>query len=124
MPQVATFGSVRKTWATYWREVCAPKLKARKDELGRAVPEREIAAAVEAASGKSSERALVSLWLLGEREPYISQFFALCSKLGMDPADVLEERPPTRQRAAAIQGSESVTRSNLPYRAKSRSRAK
>jgi hypothetical protein len=78
-------------WGDYWRRVCAPKLKRRKEELGRAVPEREIAAAVEAATGKNSERGLVSLWLLGEREPYISQFFALCEKLGMDPAEVLED---------------------------------
>lgn len=76
-------------WGDYWRDVCAPKLKAKKDELGRAMPEREIAAYVETATGKRSTRALVSLWLLGEREPYISQFFALCQKLGVEPDDIL-----------------------------------
>ena len=117
---VATFCCVRKDWTNYWRDVCAPKLKARKATLGRKVPEREIAAAVEAATGKSSQRGLVSLWLLGEREPYISQFFALCIKLGMDPMEVLE--PPTRKRHAAIQGSESVTQSSSPDRQRSRRR--
>lgn len=78
-------------WRTYWRDVCAPKLKSKKDELGREMPERAIAAAVEAASGKNTSRGLVSLWLLGEREPYISQFYALCDKLGCDPVDVLRK---------------------------------
>ena len=88
VPALATVCSVSE-WRDYWRNVCAPKLRARKRELGREVPEREIAAAVESASGKRSERGLVSLWLLGKREPYISQFFALCEKLELNHAEVL-----------------------------------
>lgn len=87
----ATVSGMTK-WGDYWKTVCAPKLKAKKAELGRGVPEREIAAAVEAATGKPSERSLVNMWLHGEREPFISQFFALCEKLGADPAEVLKAR--------------------------------
>lgn len=78
-------------WEGYWKKYCAPKLKARKDELGRGVSEREIAAYVEANSGKKTTRSLVSLFLLGEREPYISQFFAMCKKLDMEPDEVLTD---------------------------------
>lgn len=85
---------MKRQAATYWREVCAPKLKAKKDELGRSVPERDIAAAVETASRKRTTRGLISLFLLGEREPYISQFMALCQKLGLDPLDVLGKETP------------------------------
>jgi len=85
--RTATLSSME--WGEYWRSVCAPKLKARKDELGRSVPEREIAAYVESNSGKKTTRSLVNLFLLGEREPYISQFFALCDKLGVSPDEVL-----------------------------------
>lgn len=76
-------------WRDYWRTVCAPKLKARKDTLGRGVPEREIASYVEARTAFRSGRALVQAWLHGAREPYISQFFALCEKLEVDPVEVL-----------------------------------
>lgn len=76
-------------WGNYWRDVCAPKLLARKKELGRKVPERDIATAVETATGKPSERSLVWMWLHGEREPFVSQFFALCEKLDLEPAAVL-----------------------------------
>lgn len=79
----------RKSWGDHWKNVCAPILMARKKELGRRVPEREIAAAVEAATGKQSERSLVGMWLQGRREPYVSQFIALCEKLELDPAEVL-----------------------------------
>lgn len=75
----------------YWRDVCAPRLRARKLELGREVPEREIAAFVHRRSGKATKRSLVAMWLRGEREPYISQFLALCEKLSLDPFAVLRE---------------------------------
>lgn len=78
----------------YWRVVCAPRIRARKQELGgRSLPDSEIAAAVEAATGKPSDRALVNHWLLGRREPYISQFYALCEKLAVDPLEILREMP-------------------------------
>lgn len=74
---------------------------ARKRELGRKVPEREIAAYVATQTGKPSERALVGMWLHGEREPFVSQFLALCVKLQINPNEVLgvgwaevESRPP------------------------------
>lgn len=87
-------------WGEYWAKVCAPKLKARKRELGRKVPERQIAAAVEAATGKPSGRVLVAMWLRGEREPFISQFFALCKEMDMDPIQVLSsaEKQTSRDR--------------------------
>lgn len=83
---------------TYWPEVCAPALKARKDELGRKVPEREIAAYVESETGQDSSRQLVSLWLLGKREPTITQFIALCNKLGVEPEEVLRIKSRTLKR--------------------------
>lgn len=99
-PAVATLRGV--AWGDYWRRVCAPKLLARKEELGREMPEREIAAAVETATGKPSGRGLVWSWLHGEREPFISQFFALCDKLGLEPTDVLREEPPPRPPRAVL----------------------
>lgn len=95
-----------RNWGTYWREVCAPKMLARKKELGRAVSEREIAAAVETATGKPSERALVWMWLHGEREPFIGQFFALCEKMGLAPFEVLEPPRGVRQRTPLRQINE------------------
>jgi hypothetical protein len=90
---VATVRRMPTTKASdYWREVCAPILKRRKDSLGRKVPERLIAAAVEEQSGKNTTRGALNLFLLGEREPYISQFIALCNKLGLTPLDVLAGR--------------------------------
>lgn len=88
----ATVRSVGTKPSAYWRQLCAPILKRRKDVLGRKVPEREIAAYVEAESGKDTSRGAVNLFLLGEREPYISQFIALCTKLELSPLDVLAGR--------------------------------
>lgn len=85
--------STRAKWSSYWREICAPKLLAKKNQLGRVVPERDIAAFVEAATGKPSGRALVGHWLRGDREPFISQFFALCQKLELEPFEVLRQQP-------------------------------
>lgn len=81
----------------FWRDVCAPKLRDQKAKLGgRKLPEREIADYVEAHSGKRTGRALVQTWLTGRREPYISQFFALCDKLEVDPQVVLHRDRPAR----------------------------
>jgi hypothetical protein len=102
-------------WGDYWRKVCAPKLKRRKGELGRGLPEHEIAAYVEAKTGKRSERGLVSLWLLGKREPYISQFFALCEKLEMDPFEILSQERPSRVGAITHR---DVAMSVKPYKLK------
>jgi transcriptional regulator with XRE-family HTH domain len=99
--QLATVGSVERT-GDHWRKVCAPQLKRVKDRLGRGVPEREIAAAVHTASGKGTTRQLVSLWLHGQREPYISQFLALCDKLGVNWRDVMEPSPATRAPLARV----------------------
>lgn len=73
----------------YWREVCAPKLRGRKREIGREMTNTEIAAAVEARSGKSTTRQLVEHFFNGRREPYISQFFALCEVMRVEPIGVL-----------------------------------
>ena len=75
-----------------WRDVLAPQLKARKDELGRKVPERQIAYEVAQATGQESSRSLLAMWLRGEREPTVSQFVALCRRLMLDPVEVLASR--------------------------------
>jgi hypothetical protein len=75
--------------ANYWRDVGAPKARARKAELGRSVSNSMIAAAVETASGKSTSRQLVEEWFKGEREPYVSQLVALCEHLGLELSGVL-----------------------------------
>lgn len=107
---LATVSSVKPD---YWREVCAPKLKAKKEELGREVPEREIAAWVETATGQPSGRALVNLWLLGLREPTVSQFVALCHKLKLDPDEVLDGAR-VRERRPVIRVKEGEIRSRKP----------
>lgn len=75
--------------ADYWRVVCAPKVRARKREIGRSPSNTEIAAQIEAETGKPSGRQLVEAWFAGRREPFISQFFALCAVLTIDPMEVL-----------------------------------
>lgn len=87
---IATFRIMEEKWGSHWRLVCAPKLLERKEKLGRAVPEVEIAAFVESETGKPSGRALVWRWLHGEREPFVSQFLALCQKLGVEPNSILD----------------------------------
>jgi hypothetical protein len=98
----------------YWKRICAPKLKARKEALGRAVPEREIAAYVESKSGKPTTRALISLFLLGKREPYISQFIALCQKLDMSPTDVISA--PSNYRSVARRVNERAAPQRIVVR--------
>lgn len=73
----------------YWRNVCAPVVRSKKKEIGRAVTNTDIAAAVERATGKDTSRQLVEHWFRGLREPYMSQFVALCDRLGIEPVAVL-----------------------------------
>lgn len=68
----------------YWRRVCAPEVRARKREIGRSMTNTEIAAEVEAKSGKATTRQLLEMFFRGEREPYISQLVALCGAMDMD----------------------------------------
>lgn len=88
---------------TYWRDVLAPKLLARKRELGRAVPERRIAFEVAQATGQDSSRSLLAMWFRGEREPTVSQFLALCERMDLSWSEVLSanhrisERKPARR---------------------------
>ena len=91
--------------ADYWKEIGAPKLRARKAEIGRAMANREIAAAVEARSGKGTTRQLVEMFFRGDREPYISQLIALCQVLELDPATVMGMAP-TSLRAPAFHSQE------------------
>jgi hypothetical protein len=91
-------------WSGYWKEVAAPKARARKDRLGRAVSNTSIAAAVEASTGKRTSRQLVEAWFAGKREPYISQFFALCKYLELDPGEMLEVAS-TPQRHGMLRGA-------------------
>lgn len=97
----------------YWRLVGAPRVREQKAALGREVSNSSIAAAVEAATGKNTSRQLVEAWFAGEREPYISQLIALCSKLGLDFRTVLAP-PSTRERRPAIRGSERDFSSRKP----------
>lgn len=99
--QIVTVGSMIAS--DYWRKKCAPILRARKQELGLKMTEREIAAAVEAESGKDTGRVLVHRWLDGSREPYVSQLVALCKKMGVSLTEVLH--------GASTQVSEPLFRS-------------
>ena len=101
---VATFRGM-KEWRDYWRVVCAPKIRARRDgmkEAGDKTNNTEIAAAIEEASGKNTTRQLFEAWMKEDeesgREPYISQFLAMCEKIGMVPEEVLEPPPPRRDK--------------------------
>lgn len=84
---LATVGGVKA--ADYWKSVGAPKIRARKEALGRSVSNTAIAAKVEEASGKSTSRQLVEEFMKGEREPYISQLVALCAFLELEIEEVL-----------------------------------
>lgn len=106
----ATVGGM--TPGDYWRLIGAPRARERKEELGRAVSNSSIAAAVEAATGKNTSRQLVEAWFTGEREPYVSQLIALGEKLGLDPIALLA--PPTRARRPAIQGSDVKIHARKP----------
>lgn len=99
--QVAgTLGGM-KDWRTYYRAVVVPKLKARKVELGRAVPERTIAFDVMMATGQDSSRSLLQMWLRGEREPTVSQFMALCDRLDLNPIQIISQPARANQRQSA-----------------------
>ncbi len=85
----------------YWRLVCAPvvrgkKEKLKKQKIGGDFTNSDIAAAVERATGKDTSRQLVEHWLNGRREPYLSQFIALCAWLEVDPIEALKPAGTTR----------------------------
>lgn len=62
---------------------------AKKQAIGRSLSNTDIAAAVERATGKDTSRQLVEHWFRGIREPYMSQFIALCERLELDPKQVI-----------------------------------
>lgn len=74
----------------YWKQVCAPIVRGKKDKIGRSLTNTDIALAVERATGKDTSRQLVEHWFRGIREPYMSQFIALCARLEVDPLEVLK----------------------------------
>ncbi len=84
----------------YWRLVAAPKLKARKQEIGRSRTNTEIAAAVELASGKPTTRQALEHFINGVREPYISQLVAICRAMEIALEEVMQ--PPTVQRPPLV----------------------
>ena len=95
----ATFCSVSSEIkaSDYWRLVCAPKLRRAKGALGEEEPaQADLSEAVFEESGKKGKRAAVGHFLTGEREPYFSQFIALCRKLEVDPLEVLGPPIPPR----------------------------
>jgi hypothetical protein len=77
---------------SYWRDVGAPKVAARKASIGRRLSNTTIAAFVEFRSQKNTSRVLVESWFKGTREPYISQLVALCEILELDPASVFRSK--------------------------------
>jgi len=79
----------------FWRLCAAPVLSAKKRALGdRALPQAELAEYVESETGKRTSRGLVGLFLQGKREPYFSQFIALCRKLDVNPRDIFSDGNP------------------------------
>jgi hypothetical protein len=117
---VATVCCMQKTWGEYWKETCAPILRAKKDQLkgqGKIASDQALAAAVEDRSGKRSGRALVNHMLNGVREPYFSQFLALCDMLEVEPASVLA--PAAGKHRTALQGNvRGVSSSRIPNQRK------
>ena len=81
-----------KDWRDFYRKQIAPRLKARKDDMGRGESERAIAFDVQMATGQVSSRSLLAMWLRAEREPTISQFMALCDRMEVDPVEILTGR--------------------------------
>lgn len=73
--------------ADYWRTICARALKEARAAVDQT--DEEIARYVQAVSGKRTSRPQLNLILSGKREPYISQFIALCSILKLSPGGVL-----------------------------------
>ena len=68
----------------YWRSVGAPKVRARKLEIGRGMTNESIAEQIEIRSGKRTTRKAFENFMNGIREPYVSQLVALCSILELD----------------------------------------
>lgn len=101
----------------YWSKVCAPKVRAVKRDLGRAVSNTAIAAAVEQRTGKNTSRQLVEAWFSGVREPYISQLIALCEYLELAPADVFLSKP-TAQREPLFRAREGRQMNVIPSKIK------
>ncbi len=105
--------------ADYWREVGAPKLRARKAEIGRSMTNTDIADVVEGMSGKRTTRPLLEAFFKGEREPYISQLVAICDVMKMDLMSLVA--PPTAMRRPAFRVQEGRQVGALPHkRGKSR----
>jgi len=78
----------------FWRLCAAPVLSAKKKALGdRALPQAELAEYVQSETGKNTSRALLGHFLKGEREPYFSQFIALCRRLDVKPGDIFSNAP-------------------------------
>jgi hypothetical protein len=108
--RVATLGGMEP--GDYWRKVCAPRIRERKAEIGRSPTNTEIGAYVERETGKRTSRQLVEAWFAGDREPYVSQLFALCKRLEMDPLSVLVapqkaiREPLSRIRDGAMSGKD------------------
>lgn len=65
--------------AEYWKTYGAPKVRARKAEIGRELTNEAIAEAIERLSGKRTTRKAFENFMNGIREPYVSQLMALCS---------------------------------------------
>lgn len=83
-------------WGTYWRDVCAPKLKAAKKLSGKV--DADIMAAVNEAVPRSAKRQQVNHWFTGRREPTVQQFLAVCDEVNADPRHILFEDAPAERK--------------------------
>lgn len=81
----------------YWKQVCAPVVRGKKAKFGRSLSNTAIAASIERATGKDTSRQLVEHWFRGIREPYMSQFIAMCDRLEIDPIEVLKPASASRK---------------------------
>lgn len=98
----------------FWRKFGAPKLRARKAEIGRDMSNTDIAAAVETRSGKRTSRQLFEHILHGRREPYISQLVAICDVMEMELESFTATTTPARR--PLIQSAKTHTKSRKPYK--------
>lgn len=124
--QAATVCSVES--GDYWKRICAPFLKGKKDKIGRSLTQADMAEAIEKESGKDTARALVGHWLKGIREPYISQFVALCRQLGVEPEEAikgdLESEREKRRHQESVKITARQSDSTLIYNSKHGHRAR
>lgn len=104
----------------YWAKVCVPKLRERKEQLGRNFTNDSISEEVERLSGKRTGRTLFQHFLRGRREPYLSQALAICKVMGIEPGEFFSHAA-TQQAATAravpvFQSQDGTQRNKKQYK--------